>query len=164
MKKILLLFTIVFVSLEMQGQSISKQVLAGLGKSITNGVYTLNFTVGEPIIGMVQNGEVIQQGFWGSIFNDDTLNVTTLIDDPNEISVFPNPVIDYIQIKYKLQDPKNYTVCLFDIGGKEVLNIQKNILNKHIQINMRNLVDGTYLLVIAGKSSNYNKSFKIIKK
>lgn len=164
MKRKLFLYLIVLVSMQMQGQSISKQVIGSSGESITNGTHTLNFTVGEPIVGLIQNGEAIHQGFWGALFEDGTLSVTTPIEDVNQISVFPNPVVDYIQINYKQEEASKYTTRLFDINGRQVFNLNKNTQNQTTQIDMKNLANGMYLLTISDKSSNYNKSFKIIKK
>lgn len=164
MKGKLFLYIIVLVSLQVQAQSISRQVIGSSGKSISNNDYTLNFTVGESIVGKIQNGEVIHQGFWGAIFEDSTLSIETPLVDASQINVFPNPVIDIIQINYKQQDANNYAAQLFDINGKQVFNLNKNTQNQTTTINIQNLSKGMYLLRVTDKSSNYIKTFKIIKK
>ena len=163
MKTVLILLCLLFGIFQIHAQTISKQVLGSSGQSLSNGTYTLNFTVGEPIVGMIQNGETIHQGFWAELFSDGTLSVSKVTNE-NSISVFPNPVINYLNFHFKQNEAVNYVVNLYDINGKEVLKANLQSQNQNSQLNISQLADGMYVLTIDSKETNYNQSIKIIKK
>ncbi|WP_430928912.1 T9SS type A sorting domain-containing protein [Polaribacter marinivivus] len=75
----------------------------------------------------------------------------------NNISVYPNPANNFIQLK-GLLDLKNTKIEILDILGKKVYNAH-SIKNKKISLN--SLKSGIYILnIMINKQS---KSFKIIK-
>lgn len=154
---------IVLIVAQIHGQSISKQVIGSSGTQLTNGNYTINFTVGEAIVGNIENGEAIHQGFWAALNEDNTLTVETLVGSEEELSVFPNPVVNVLQVKFKLQDAQNYSTQLYDLNGKQIFNLKPIVQGQIVQMNISHLSQGMYLLVVSDKTSNYNKSFKIIK-
>lgn len=163
MKTVLILLCLSFGIFQIHAQSISKQVVGSSGESLSNGNYTINFTVGEPIVGMVENGESIQQGFWAELFSDGTLSVSKVTNE-NSISVFPNPVVNYLNFHFKQSEAVNYVVNLYDINGKEVLKANLQSQNQNSQLNISQLADGMYVLTIDSKETNYSQSIKIIKK
>ncbi len=69
------------------------------------------------------------------IINDHTLSVPTLNNNKTNISVFPNPTSDYINIKGEYNSWVVYT-----ISGKKLIEGDKN------QINMSNLSNGVYYI------------------
>lgn len=155
---------IVLTVIQIQGQSISKQVVSSSGAELNNGTYTINFTVGETLVGLIENGEVIHQGFWAGISEDNTLTVETLVDAEEELSIYPNPVVNVLQIKFKLQEAQNYTTQLYDLNGKQIFNLKPIVQGQIVQMDISHLSGGMYLLMVTDKTSNYNKSFKILKK
>ncbi len=164
MKQILLLSILLTISFTVQAQFISKQVIGSLGQPISNGANTINFTVGEPIVGKIENGISISQGFWSSVASDATLSVETIVSNTIEgIKVFPNPTVDFIQVTFKLNKVEDFNVRLFDISGKEIINLYKTTQGQIKRINMSHLSIGMYLLYVTDSKSNYNKSFKILK-
>lgn len=162
MKKVILLL-IVLISYHIAGQSISKQVIGSSGQPISNGSYTINFTVGEAIVGEVINGVNIHQGFWAELSNDETLTLETLINPLEDIQVFPNPVVNLVQIRFKLNETENYKIQLFDINGKEIHNLKQTVQEQTKQLNISHLSSGMYLLTVRNPQSNYIKTFKILK-
>lgn len=164
MKAILFLLSFALGTFLIQAQTISKQVLGSSGASLSNGSHTLNFTAGEPIVGMIQNGVTIHQGFWAELFSDGTLSVTNVATTEASISVFPNPVVNYLNFNFKQMGAENYKVTLFDINGKKVL--QSNLQSQHqnSQLDISQLSNGMYVLTLESNETNYQKSFKIIKK
>ncbi|ASK30111.1 hypothetical protein CEY12_08280 [Chryseobacterium sp. T16E-39] len=73
----------------------------------------------------------------------------------NEISIYPNPATDFINIK-NLKGNNNYKI--FDISGRIVL---QNLLHEE-KIDVSSLTKGNYILVITTKDKS--QSFKFIKK
>ncbi|WP_353779462.1 T9SS type A sorting domain-containing protein [Winogradskyella sp. 3972H.M.0a.05] len=164
MKHFIITLSLLIASLQLNGQSISKQVIGSSGKAITNGTYTINYTVGETIVGKIENGQTIYQGFWAELNSDETLSVQTLVEQTESISVFPNPTVNLLQVKFKLQEASNYQVQLYDVNGKQIFNLKPVSQGDITRMNISHLSSGMYVLVIADKTSNYNKSFKIIKR
>lgn len=163
MKTLIICACLTVSFIQFQAQTISKQVLGTSGEFLSNGTHTINFTVGEPIVGMVQNGSAIHQGFWSELFNDGTLSVSTLTNE-DTISVFPNPVVDYLSFHFKQTVSANYNVKLFDINGKQVLGTALQSQSQNSQLDISQLSNGMYVLTIESKETNYLKSIKIIKK
>lgn len=164
MKLLLSIFFAMILSLQSQGQSISKVVIGSSGQSISNGVNTINFTVGESIVGLIENGESISQGFWAAVASDATLSVETLVSNTIEgVRVFPNPAVDVIQVKFKLKNAEDYNARLFDISGKEIYNLNKITEGKIKRMRISHLSSGMYILYVIDSKSDYNKSFKILK-
>ncbi len=163
MKTLILCACLTVSYFQLQSQTISKQVLGTAGESLSNGTHTLNFTVGEPIVGMVQNGVAVHQGFWSELFSDGTLSVSTLTNE-DTISIFPNPVVNYLNFHFKQTVSTNYNVKLFDINGKQVLGTTLQSQSQNAPLDISQLSDGMYVLTIESKETNYLKSFKIIKK
>lgn len=165
MKLLLSLFLAMFLVTQLEAQSISKQVIGSSGQSITSGTHTINFTVGESIVGVLENGESIGQGFWAAVASDATLSVETFVNNNTEesINIYPNPASDVIQIKFKLKSATDYQARLFDVSGKEIYNLNKitEAQIKHIRIS--HLSSGMYILNVKDNKSDYNKSFKILK-
>jgi hypothetical protein len=81
------------------------------------------------------------------------LDIDNLLN--SEISIFPNPTIDFININ-NVKSELNYSIL--DIGNKVVLSgkITNNTL-----IDIKNLINGVYFLVI--DCENIKSSFKIMK-
>jgi hypothetical protein len=163
MKTLILCACLTVSCFQLQSQTISKQVLGTSGESLSNETHILNFTVGEPIVGMVQNGVAVHQGFWSELFSDGTLSVSTLTNE-DAISIFPNPVVNYINFYFKQTVSTNYNVKLFDINGKQVLDATLQSQSQNVPLDISQLSDGMYVLTIESKETNYLKSFKIIKK
>lgn len=72
-------------------------------------------------------------------------------NDINLLSVFPNPTSDWININFTSTENSNYSVEVFDVVGKKV--VEKNLGNinsgsQQIQLSTKtyNLPSGTYLL------------------
>jgi len=86
-----------------------------------------------------------------------TINFTSVTDYADgEMTLFPNPVIDELQIQTNLKDLKSYVV--FDATGKKVLEgnfIQQDVLT----INTADLESGTYFLTLSSGENQINKVF-----
>lgn len=144
-------------------QDVSKQVIGSTGILFTNGTYTLNFTVGESVVGLVENNVAIHQGFWTSYTNDETLSITESSPLISEITYYPNPVVSDLIVNFKTEASGDFNIALYDISGRKVYSETLNSdVETHI-ISMTALSDGTYVLQITSHLNSYNKSIKILK-
>ncbi len=85
-------------------------------------------------------------------------------DNNNQISVFPNPSNDIFTIQFDANENANYNIEVFDIVGKEILQINVNNLSgiQQIQLsaNSTNLTKGTYLISLS--ENGERKSSKVV--
>ncbi|GHC56018.1 T9SS type A sorting domain-containing protein [Ulvibacter litoralis] len=162
-KTIYILLFMLFTLTVSQAQSLSQAVVSTSGNTINGASNTLSFTIGEPIIGAISNGEKLGQGFWlGAIeeivlSNDDfTFEVTT--------TVYPNPVTDYLTINFKDMVARDFEIVIHDMNGKVILQkkVENNVNSE--TINFYNYNQGIYLLTIVQSATVKSKTFKIIKK
>ncbi len=73
-----------------------------------------------------------------------------------KVSVFPNPVTSILSIKAK--EEINFRISIYDIAGKLILDKE---IKSGIELNIQNLPDGIYNIVIETTDSRYTK--KIVK-
>jgi len=76
------------------------------------------------------------------------------------VSIYPNPTTDILNIQTEENLPENTTAIVYDVTGKRVLNepLQNSNLNN---INVSNLNSGVYILQING--NRIDQTFKFIK-
>jgi len=152
----LLLITIRIVT----AQSIDKQVIASGGETINNANHSLTFTIGEPVIGKIQNSAIINQGFLAGAASGSTLAVDEQLLS-TAIKVYPNPVADNLSIDLNGVSG-NAKVTIYSSTGQllktEKLNTQNNT------ININHLQNGLYLVNLHFSDYKTVKTFKIIKK
>lgn len=130
------------------------------GEALGNGG-SVSYTVGQVAYGTNTgtNGELtegVQQAY--EIF------VTTGIEEMDvilNISAYPNPTTDFLQLKIESEKMKNLSFQLYNINGKLLQN--KKITGTESQINMTGLVSAIYFVIVLSENQIV-KSFKIIKK
>lgn len=141
-------------------QTIDRQVFTTAGNSVNNTNHKITFTIGEPIIGTIQNNTVINQGFLAAASSSTTLAVDEQLLS-TAIKVYPNPVSENLQIDFT-DVTGEAKLMLYSITGQlvktEKLNAQNNT------INVSHLQNGLYLVNLHFSDYKIIKSFKIIKK
>ena len=155
MKKLLILM---FFSVGLSAQSISKQVIAPAGSTISNGNNQLSYTAGEVVIGAMTDEDgsfQLGNGYYPS------LNLEVLrIDSPTTnllVKVYPNPAKEVIFIAHPSSN--SFKVFISDLTGKVLL--QKEV-GKQEPINIEKYPTGTYLINVTTEDKKTN-SYKIIK-
>jgi hypothetical protein len=131
------------------------------GGDISNGNGSVSYSIGQIDYSSIENnnGSVyqgVQQPF--EIF---TVNVLNEEFNSIEISTFPNPTNQYLNIKIDeyLNEQLNYQ--LYDFNGK--LLEDKRIESNLTTLTMDSYSQATYFLKIINKKGESLKSFKIIK-
>lgn len=151
MKK-LLIIAIIIPSL-----SFSQEVISSQGDSYSNGNGSVDFTIGELVIDTGTDGNnIITQGFhqtnWRFVGLENHFPSI-------EVSVFPNPVKEQLNIETSNFEGMNYR--MYDASGKIVL--EGNLTQIKTQVETGNLTPSTYSLVIQNLNKEKIKTFKLIK-
>ena len=152
------LFILMFLSAGLSAQSISKQVIAPIGGTVSNGNNQLRFTAGEIVIGgmTAEDGSFqLGNGYYPS------LNLEVLsIDSPTTnllVKIYPNPTKEMIFITHPISN--SFKVFISDLTGKVLL---KKEVGKQEPINIERYPPGAYLINVTTEDKKTN-SYKIIK-
>ncbi len=144
---VVLLFVIGFAN----AQTISNSVIASAGTSNTNAEtgISMSWTLGEPVIGtLISDDEtiILTQGFQqGSLAGD---FVSIPIDFSGDVTVYPNPVSNIINIKVDGLSSGSLNLEVFDAQGR-LHSFYRGIVSKHkqnVSVNATLLNPGVYML------------------
>lgn len=139
----------------------SQEVIVSSGGNAIGSGGSSSYTIGQIFYTsqVGSNGSVsqgVQQAF--EIY---PLNGNEFTEILLEAKVFPNPVVNNLNLSIKNFDFENLNYQLYDIQGK-LINSQ-NITSDQTTIDVENNPSGIYLLKVNSNSKEI-KSFKIIKK
>ena len=164
MKRNILILISLFLGLALNAQQIKQEVIASAGgynKSQDNSI-SISWTLGETIIPTFtsQDGTLIlTHGF------QQKLIITTVeenLEDLVDVTIYPNPTSEMINIQFQTSPDKEILVYLLDGSGKLVKTdrIDAAMMNK--TINMQDLPAGLYYLRLTkGKLVNVYKVVKL---
>ena len=128
---------------------------SGSGGSASYSVGQLAYTTNTGTNGSVSEG--VQQAF--------EISVVTGIEEAKDIflnvSAYPNPTTDYLELKVENLQLSELSYKLYDISGKIYQN--KEIGNCITKIEMQNLPQGIYFIKVIDTKNKEFKTFKIIK-
>lgn len=138
----------------------SQEVVSTSGGQVENSTAQLSWTLGEPIIETVSDGEyTLTQGLHQS-----NLLVTAIdeIQRPNfNISAFPNPATDYVELTVERETQDELSFQLLDSNGK--LLLEERFANDKVTIQTADLLPAIYFIKIKEGQDNI-QTFQIIKK
>lgn len=161
-KILLILLGVMSCSISM-GQLVEPKVYAASGGHYTGTNLQLSFTIGEPVIETVSNtNNIITQGFHQS--NYDVTSIEKNSDLGYEISVFPNPVSDILQVHITSTVTRSaLRIELVDITGKILINQKIARTTDVHQVNLNEYARGSYFLRITNEKEQLISSYKIQK-
>ena len=145
-------------NLHLFSQSISKEVISSAGSTFQSQNNSLNFSVGETIIGSMTSEDYSIQlgnGYYPSL----DLEALSIESYDINIKVFPNPSSEFIFISST--ENTLYELTILNLNSKL---IHKGEYRKNESINIQNLTSGTYIVTILDNLNNKTNSYKIIKK
>ena len=129
--------------------------VSGSGGSVSYSVGQVVYTTNTGTNGSVSEG--VQQPF--------EISVVTGIEEAKDIflnvSAYPNPTTDYLELKVENLQLSELSYKLYDISGKVYQN--KEIGNSITKIEMQNLPQGIYFIKVIDTKNKEFKTFKIIK-
>jgi len=168
MKKLYFAFAITLVSLGLNAQMLTPQVIASTGGYSSNATNSLSYTVGE--MTMVQTfsagGNILTQGFQQP--NDEVLGILDVTqDDYGSFVVYPNPAVDNAWLGFTLPEAGKVTIMMYDVLGQKVSDIYTaNYESGKIvtQANTTLYAAGVYFMTMTFVSSVDNKTHITTKK
>ena len=152
------LFILMLFSAGLSAQSISKQVIAPGGSTISNGNNQLSYTAGEVVVGGMTDEDgsfQLGNGYYPSL----DLSVLSIESPATNllVKVYPNPTKELIFITHPSSN--SFKVLISDLTGKVLLQKQ---VGKQEPINIERYPTGTYLINVTTEDKKTN-SYKIIK-
>ena len=128
---------------------------SGSGGSVSYSVGQVAYQTHTRTSGSVAQG--VQQPF--------EISVVTGIEEAKDIflnvSAYPNPTTDYLELKVENLQLSELSYKLYDISGKVYQN--KEIGNSITKIEMQNLPQGIYFIKVIDTKNKEFKTIKIIK-
>lgn len=158
MKKFLLVVLFLFFGLALQAQEKNRFVYAIGGEALAISAYAVNFTIGEPLVGLVASNDSVDQGFWAGSLQIEPITESQGL---NGIVVYPNPVNEELSIY--ADNNQIYGITLFAVNGKMALKQKVDATLLEHQIDVNHLAKGMYVLRLFIDDDNQEKLFKIIK-
>ncbi len=155
---ILLLFT---GAITAAAQSLSPTVLSSSGGFESSGGTSLSWTTGELMVQTFSDGSaMLTQGF-----HQGNITVSTAVDEMSEsamdVQIYPNPVNDILNVKFKNMVDQTIQVRLVDLTGKTILTREFSDPSNTQRLNLSPVTSGTYMLEV--NAGQKRKVFKIVK-
>jgi hypothetical protein len=147
-------------------QTIAPQSVNSAGVKMTQSNGSLSFTVGELVV-LTQidaNGNSLGGGFT----NSSTISTTVLsVQEPDaavlQVSIFPNPTTDLVQLQIKEANIDEMELEFSDLTGKILYSAQYRLMNQNIGINTAGYPSGVYLLTLKKPNGQILGTYKIVK-
>ncbi len=154
--------SIVFLFVVSGGVYAQENTSASGGEATGSGG-TASYSVGQIVYttNIGTNGSVsqgVQQTF-------QVVETTTVLGEENaaaEISVYPNPVVNYFTLQVGSQKFETISYQLMDVQGRIIE--EEKLEENNTTINMEGLSQSTYFLKVVNDKNKSIKVFKIIKK
>jgi hypothetical protein len=164
MKKVIFSFSIVFLSLATQAQSLTPQVIASAGNYFDNGTVSLSWTLGEPAIETYTSGSnILTQGFHQPELL--TVGIATVLPRNTFMNIYPNPTLHNVTFDLKYFDNAVINIDIINNLGQVVssqnIDVKKEQLSSHV-LNMSHLASGMYQIRVTDKGQLVN-NYKINK-
>jgi hypothetical protein len=155
MKHIVIFFLISSIS---YSQSISKQVLGSAGSSQSTSSLKVNWSIGEPVVGLMTAGSnQLGNGYYPAL-DLQALSVEDNVLDV-QLRVYPNPTSQSIYVMHP--DVNSFGITIVDLNGK---HLYSGTINKEEPLDVSNYTQGMYLVTVENKETQKKNTYKIIKK
>jgi hypothetical protein len=145
-------------------QSIAPQSVNSGGTKMTQANGSLSFTVGELVVLNLTDsqGNTLGSGFTAGA----SLTTASILESDAsllDVSVFPNPTSDLVNIRINHSSIEQVVVCITDLQGKEVYYGKYAGISNTIGINTAAYATGTYVLSLKNLNNQVLGTYKIIK-
>jgi hypothetical protein len=162
MKKNLLSFTALIVSITLQSQTVTPTVLSNNGDYSSSAGGSIAWTIGEPVSDTyVKSTNITTNGF-----HQPNLDLVAMVHEQGvdkDMLVYPNPVRDEIKINFSGMPPATYALVLNDPLGRLIYSSQARVSDQQREfiVKMNEVAAGNYFLIITG--NDFVKTIKINK-
>ncbi len=161
-KTFLILFTVIWSFNNINAQSSTPEVISTTGGTYQGNTVQIDWTLGELAVTAIQNSSSqITQGF-----HQPKYIITSTSELPKEIgqiSVFPNPTSDRIEMQLAFDQNQKIQIQLIDINGVRQWSMEKHGQTIDETISIGALPDGNYFLNFFLEGHSYHQTFKIQK-
>lgn len=158
MKHFIPFLTLFIFKMTLQNLS-AQEVVASGGNYYETGQISISWTLGETVIETFGSSDLIlTQGFQQPV-----LTVSTYIEDPGldfQISAFPNPTREHVNISTDLSDADNLIYRVYDMQGRFI--ISDRLEGAQTRVVFDDFHPGAYFIRII-RNDKPVKIFKIIK-
>jgi hypothetical protein len=163
-KAIALLGATIFMVTISYAQSIAPQSVNSSGTKMAQANGSLSFTVGELVVLSQTDSQGNTLG--GGFTSGATLTTASIQETDTavlDVSVFPNPTSDLVNIRINHSSIEQVVVSITDLQGKEVYSGKYAGISNTIGINTATYSLGTYVLSLKNKNNQVLGTYKIIK-
>lgn len=145
-----------------QAQMVSPTVVASTGGTYQGANMQLDWTLGELAVTAIDysTGQ-LTQGFHQP--NYLITNIQELTEEIGQITVFPNPTTDQVQMKLKFDHPRNVKVELFQLDGRVLWTKTLQGYELEITKDVSHLPNAPYFLRFSIGDDQYFKTLVIQK-
>ena len=163
MKLRLILIILITASSSLYGQKLTPTVVSSGGSYLSAGGYTLSATIGEIAVTTLKSGSLtLTQGF------QQPYDIGTGIKETGldwSISAYPNPVSEFLNIRFDLTDPIDLNVEIMDMAGRKhmIRELYYITPGEIVTFDMSAFVRGVYLVRIYTPDQRVQKVYKIQK-
>jgi hypothetical protein len=147
--------------------SIQTSVTGSGGGPASNGTYSMNGTIGQPVIGMVSGSQYsVGQGFWHSLVlaNDVKPPQIGTADGYELEQNFPNPFNPSTTIRFSIPEHQKVTLKIMNLLGEEVarpINGESMESGKYEYVFQADAIpSGTYIYRL--EAGNFVKTRKMV--
>jgi hypothetical protein len=162
MKKKLVSFIALLVSVASQSQTVTPTVLSNNGDYSSSASGSIAWTIGEPVSDTyVKSTNITTNGF-----HQPNLDLVAMVHEQGvdkDMLVYPNPVRDEIKINFSGMPQTTYALVLNDPLGRLIYSSQARVSDQQREfiVKMNEVAAGNYFLVIT--SADFVKTIKINK-
>lgn len=104
-----------------QGMRLERAVVANAGGTISDGTITMQYTVGQPVVGTATNGTMTGTfGFWSDALQVSSVDGGIIVGAITALSVTPNPLAGDGTVNIALARSGPVEVLLYDAAGQIV--------------------------------------------
>ena len=146
--------------------TIASSVVGAGGGPASNSTYSMNGTIGQPVIGIVQNSQTtVGQGFWHSLnISNDVKPVGGDVVGYDLEQNFPNPFNPSTVIRFSIPERQKVTLKIMNLLGEEVTRaIDGEWFNAgtwDYTFEAQNIPSGTYIYRL--EAGNFVKTRKMV--
>ena len=152
--------------IQLTGQSIkgnpSPSVLAAAGGFEVGQNITLEWTLGETFVESVTTrANWFTEGFHQPLLSASPLSPSAARG--YEIKIYPNPTEELLNIFIKTPEEEKLKLTLVDVTGKTIYTQWLPLSTPELQLNLKNIPEGMYMLSLISPKGYRINSYKVIK-
>jgi hypothetical protein len=154
---------LVFFDTVASAQHLSNQVIVPLGEVVSKEGIFYSHTIGETAVELFSSrGYNLTQGFQQPLIKF----LPGIKPTGNGVKVYPNPVIDNINVEFYGEQTGSFSITIINIGGTIVFSDRVSFMEGYwqiINIPVSTFSRGLYFVRVSGDDGIVSRTFKIEK-